>query len=445
VEKSNKLLNATGLYNYKQFDYIQEISISNIKRVLRDDDLGELVSIYKTMLGRDLHIASELSKRKLQIISIPTQITSSKKDSKEQKFIQAYFDTIKLNDIILNIASAVGYGFCVYDLVWGNKVIDNQTHFVPVKYNFINQYHFDIDLETEQLYIFSAKDNDRLDINIDDPKFLTHFHKNDTGSITDYGVLKKLIWSFTQKAFVISHYMKHTELLGVPPVIVKASSDEKKELDLMVEQVLSLRSAGVAAFPKDTQVDMLNNKASDNFLPFIKYIDQKISQQIIGSTLTSNNDGGGSYSLGKTHNEIRQTYLKADCYLIEETINELIKKICDFNFVNPIYPKFQFIHEDNNKQPENQTNTKKPNQFNNSIELNSQQIKPKDHIDKTISKLDLNSIQTAFKDDLNSIFENCTSFEDALQTIADKYKDIDFNTLEQMLVNSLFATKVSAI
>lgn len=332
-KKSNKkeLLRALKLYNYSGFDILGEIDIETIKAILGSGDLNSLVIFYNTMLVRDLHISSEIQKRKMQLLSIPTQIKSESEVAKS--FIEEVFKSFDIDDLILDISSAIPYGFSAIDLVWGYENIGNNRAFIPLKSKFIKHQHFYKDYEENRIYL-RQKDNSKTFIE-HLPKFILHKHKTTSGEIEDYGLLRLIGWFFTLKHFILSNYLQYTELLGVPPLLIKTARSEDTEIAEIIEQVLMLRSSSVGAIGKDDEAILLEAKNNHDFLRLPEYIDRKISNMILGNTLAgASGESGGSYSLGQVHNGIRIDYLKFDCRLISKTINSLIDQILKFNMPN---------------------------------------------------------------------------------------------------------------
>ncbi len=326
---SNKHL--TSKINYSPYIYenFSVISVDYVKRMLNENDLQKLTKFYSLMKKRELHISAELRKRTQQLLSCGWAIEG---EGKEAEFIKTWAKKAKLNHLLRNMMSSVAYGFSVFDLVWNR---DAGT-FTPTPY-FIPQKYFNAD--NNGLYV-QLTNGQQLYIT-DEQKFLVHLHPNDTGDITDYARMKELVWLFTLKSFIMANYGKYTENLGVPPIIIQSDSDKLTEL---VDAALELRSAGVGAFPRESLITLLEGKGNPTlFMDFLKYADTLFSEAILGSTLTSQMNGSGSYAAAKTHETVRFEYMQADALLVEETVNDLFKTILDMNFANVReYPVFSF-------------------------------------------------------------------------------------------------------
>ena len=102
-------------------------------------------------------------------------------------------------------------------------------------------------------------------------------------------------------------------------------------------------------------------------------------------TMSSSDSSSGSYARDKTHNEIKEAYHKADMNLISETVNDLIKKICDLNFSDlKKYPKFYLQDISSNTSSSKEENKRTTNiSLAKHKEYNAK--KPLDHIDVQLS------------------------------------------------------------
>jgi phage gp29-like protein len=85
---------------------------------------------------------------------------------------------------------------------------------------------------------------------------------------------------------------------------------------------------------------------ADPHLAMINWCEQTQSKVILGGTLTSGTDGGGSYALGKVHNEVRRDLLVSDAKQIQGTLtNGLMALIAQVNGLladGSRLPRFEF-------------------------------------------------------------------------------------------------------
>ncbi|WP_419768572.1 phage portal protein family protein [Arcobacter sp.] len=412
-----------------------DINIPLIKHILNTQNFTETMKLYRTMLKRDWQISGDLGERKIRIIAAKHSIEGG--DKKALDLINTYFKNIKLTSLLADINSGIDYGYSIIDLIWESKNINNITYFLPTKFNFINHVLIQKD-DRRGIYIQDSNLTKHF-LEESPYKLLFHTHKMDSGDILDYSTLSKLIWIFAIKHFIVGQSMNYCELLGVPPIVVNSSATDKETILQMFEQVLELRSGSAGVFGKDDKVSLVEGKANgEMFMKFIKYADNAISHIILGGTMSSSDSSSGSYARDKTHNDIKESYHKADMALISETVNDLIKKICDLNFSDlKEYPTFALLFEtSSNTQNTIQKNGREINNTNisktNIKEYNSTS-KPFDHIDKQLNELDTKNIEKETLSEIYDIINEADSYQEAVTMIQEQYGDLGLEELNSVM------------
>jgi len=438
--------------------FIGDFSAQRVKHLLSNGSLNKLTALYKAMLTRDAHMTGEIHKRCLAVIS--TGFIIDCEDDKIRQFTQKYLTSIGFNSFLTDLLSAVPYGFSAFDLVWERK----DGYFVPRPY-FLEQRYFDSD--KDGLFV-TLENYSKLYIE-NEHKFLIHLHKTTSGSITDFALLKQLAWLFTLKNYVLAHYAKYTEILGVPPVIVQTDSGEPEKI---VEQVLELRSGGAAYFPKDAVVTLLEGKGRDSdFMTFIKYADSVTSQTILGGNLTTNVDTG-SKAAAAVHDTVRTEYLRHDTALIEETINNLLRTVVDMNFNTEKYPTVRFdVEEFVDEQTKVATlrtlqemgfelseeyirklfRIPKPAKGEKILSLNintgdreangrqeTNSLKPTDEIDRqyiSLAEAHIKPTEKEIVSQLTKTLKNASSYSEAFKALKQAYPDFEVKSLEKTFFN----------
>jgi len=458
IKRSDKHQDITGL------------SPTVIKQILLNDDINTLLPLYHLMVERDLHLASEINKRKVSFVSLPYRIECE--DENIKNFISLWCEDINIHSLLMELGSSLVYGFCAIDFIWGSNKIEGKDYFTPISYSNLNQRFIYGDNEIEDLkdeidYLFINQNSEKLFLkDIDTRKVLTHFHKIDTGNITDYSILKKVAWFIALKHMIISHNMNYYDTLSVPPLIIKTNkSDDEEALNEIMSQALSLRSNSVAIFGENDAVELLSGKSSNiDFLSFIDKIDSQISTFINGSNL-SDTKGKGSYALGKVQQDIGEIYTRFDSVLISNTMTKFIRLVVDINFSNPkpikwsikkeqtkdlelLSKVYKNIHdmgynipiphiEDifNIKDIKRETTPSKEDNGKNKQLNKKTWSKNLDHIDDELDTLypSLKPIETNIKHHLMSILKQANNYDEALDLISKNYQSNDLSELEKAL------------
>jgi phage gp29-like protein len=292
------------LLDDSQMSGYQELSVRRIKAILASGELSELTNLYRIMMTKDSHIASEIRRRKSRIRA--QNMIAKSSNSKTQAALDVLFSTNEPKKLLDRMLSAIEYGFFAGQLYYDTKLHLNQIHQTRI-YSDSNGFYF--------------YDSKGTSYRLDD-RFMafTHFEQQ----VHEASALYSLIYLFTAKHFVLANYLKFAELLGVPPIIINATdSDSSAEI---IKNTMDLKSGGIGVFAKDDTIKVLEGKGTQaEFMEFIKYCDSQISLVISGNTLTSNSDGKGSLALGKVHENSQNMVTQEDCYFFGDQLASFLK------------------------------------------------------------------------------------------------------------------------
>ena len=279
IEKAFELLKASGDYTKTDLALYTELSAGKIRAALINDDPQYRFPIYNLIELKDTSFSSEVEKRY---------------DTIEGKFFTSNLDkryTESIEEIILASLDATMWG---YGVVEAYLDADAKLCFKRIEKEF---FYF----REKKLFLKDAKG------------------KEFEPTLPRYMVFKKrakalkLLWLIFAKHFVLSHYMKFTEFLGVPPIIVNAASSEKPTISAISEAMRRLKSGSYAVLGKEDIAKVLEGKGSQaDFMAFVQYVDKEIAKNINGSTLTSNAGTTGSLALGQVHEQNRYEITSKD-------------------------------------------------------------------------------------------------------------------------------------
>ncbi|RYL22117.1 phage portal protein family protein [Acinetobacter piscicola] len=136
------------------------------------------------------------------------------------------------------------------------------------------------------------------------------------------------VWFFKTKAF--KFWAKFVERFGNP--LLKGKSIDNKK---MKQALLDAHALSVVAIDRLDEVEMVsasgNQGGSAAFEAFDRTLEKRIQKVILGGTLTSGTDGGGSRALGDVHLEVERNKLGADIRMIVPTIQNIINALCEIN------------------------------------------------------------------------------------------------------------------
>ena len=301
---------------------------ARLARVLLEADQGNLLEqhrLFADMEERDGHIRAEMDKRKNAIVGLdwdivePRNATAAEKSATEwlREVLQDAVDPIE--DLLLALMEGVGHGFAPVELEWRKEGSEWLPAFHPRP-----QEWFRLDQTRSELRL--------TDCSIDGTKLLPfgwvmHSHgKAKSGYMGRMGLYRTLVWPFLYKAYALGDFAEFLETYGLPIIVGKyhsgATADEK---DSLLRAVTALGHDARAIMPAEMtlEVQKITGGAGESaHLQMMQWAEKSQSKSILGQTLTADagSKGGGSYALGKVHNEVRHDICESDARQIAATI-----------------------------------------------------------------------------------------------------------------------------
>ena len=147
-------------------------------------------------------------------------------------------------------------------------------------------------------------------------------------------LLATLYWLFFFKQNGFKFWAKFLEKFGTPILLAKVGSRDTTTT-AMNNALLNAHAQSVLTIDSKDDVQLLstpgNGSAGSSFESFNDQLMRQIQKVVLGQTLTSGNDGGGSNALGQVHENVRQDKLKSDIRLVTPTIQTLVNALCTLN------------------------------------------------------------------------------------------------------------------
>jgi len=311
---------------------------------LKTTDIGNMYSLYETMLVKELHISGDLSKRIEDLVSLKYKIVG--KNKKHIKFIQDVLNNLNFDDLIGELAKGIYYGYSLINLEWKNKI--------PINWKPIPLYLLQYDnLIDKNLFINDYMGN-RIFIKDNDYKFLTY--KESNTDLEKSGIARHLVYYVSLKHFFQNSFANAVNEWGLKKIILytdECNNDrdclESKAYEL--NQLLSDNGIAVIQKGLNDEGNSGNNIvtldpqdiAPTQLVSVNSYFDRKISNLVLGYTLGSDNNGNGSYALAQVQVEAKAPKINRDKINISQAVQVLINSIVKFNNLSPI--TFEYLDE----------------------------------------------------------------------------------------------------
>lgn len=305
---------------------LEGLTPARLSAILRNADNGDLIAqhrLFADMEERDAHLAAEINKRKLAVMSLdwsiepPRNATAAEKAHAEW-LTEVLTDAVDpIEDLILALMDGVGHGFSPVELEWRREGGELLPAFLPRP-----QEWFRLDQTRREIRL---RDQSANGAELQSFGWVFHTHgKAKTGYIGRLGLHRVLSWPFLYKAYAVGDFAEMLETFGLPIIVGKyyagASKDEQASL---MRAVSALGHDARAIMPADMQLEIQKIVGGERtpHLAMVDWADRAQSKAILGQTMSAEAKAGGLGSgNADLHREVRQDILAADARQIAGTI-----------------------------------------------------------------------------------------------------------------------------
>ncbi|MEG1709452.1 MAG: DUF935 family protein, partial [Acinetobacter sp.] len=148
-------------------------------------------------------------------------------------------------------------------------------------------------------------------------------------------LLSKLYWVWFFKTNSTKFWVKFLERFGSPLLVGKVKDGEQEDIDAMTTALLNAHTQSILSIDADDEVTTVGTNFSgagaSAFEAFDTVMTRRVQKVVLGQTLTSENDGGGSHALGEVHNEVRLDKRNSDLRMITPVVQDIINALCLLN------------------------------------------------------------------------------------------------------------------
>lgn len=146
-------------------------------------------------------------------------------------------------------------------------------------------------------------------------------------------LLSRLYWPWYFRTNGWKFWAKFLERFGSPMLV----GETEGEIQEMQAGLLAAHGSAVVTINKGDSVSAIGagGNGGQTFESFDNALTRRINKLVLGQTLTSGTDGGGSRALGQIHNEVRTDKRDSDIQLVLPTIQHVINALCTLNSLEP--------------------------------------------------------------------------------------------------------------
>jgi len=287
----------------------------------------------------DAHVWSAVQSRKGGLLSMDFQIIHSENLS-NNKLIDRFISSNDNSKLFNDILDAIYFGFSIIEIIWeeaDNSILPKQLLTKP-------QEWFSFDANSN---LYFVRGNRKTKIN--NNKVL--LSKSEASFSNPYGtpLLSKIYWPLKFKNAGLKYWVRYMEKFGLPSILGQYRRGAKAdEIEKLLDTLTNMNEDSVIVAPEDIEIkinESKSNSSAELYKELISFCNNEISKAILSQNLTTEVNKG-SYAASKTHYQIRRELIEADKRLVENSMNNLFKKIIDLNSNNNDYPKFEFMQID---------------------------------------------------------------------------------------------------
>jgi phage gp29-like protein len=299
-------------------------------------------------LERDCHAYAVLQKRKMAVISrdwVVEPASSSRLDKKAADLVKTALTDMGFDYLCLELLDAVLKGFAVGEIMWQR----DGALIIPTEMRPRDQRRFSFTTEWELRLL--TWENLIQGVALPDRKFIVHRFGAKDGNPFGLGLGNKLFWPVFFKRQDITFWLTFADKFGSPTAVGEyPPGSPVEEQNKLLDALGALSQEAGVIIPQGMVIKLLEAARSgsvDTYEKLARYMDEQISEAVLGETLSTNITGGGSRAAAQTHNEVRQELTKADEGLLADTLNKtLVRWTTELNYPGATAPKVRRVMDE---------------------------------------------------------------------------------------------------
>lgn len=321
-------------------DYIGK-TLLNPDKVLRSESGGKGIELFEDLLTDD-KVGSTLQTRRLAVVGKEWEIIPASERRQDQKiadYVKQVFLKFDYDAARRALLAGLVTGFKPGEVMW--EYSEGDVWIKEIIGRSPRRFVFGTDRRMRLLTLQNLVEGEE----IPECKFVVFTNQSDNGSPYGDGLGRQLYWPVWFKKNAIKFWMIFSDKFGSPTALGKYPPGTlKPQQDKLLEVLEAIQTESCVTIPNNLAVEFLEAERTasvNNYESLCRFMNGAIAQVMLGQTLTSEIAGAGSYAASKTHEGVRQDYIKADAdALCESQNNQLVRWIVDYNFPGvKEYPK----------------------------------------------------------------------------------------------------------
>jgi phage gp29-like protein len=291
---------------------------------------GKGIRLYEE-LERDAKVFSTLNKRKMAVIARPWEVKAASNSALDQRAAEVVRDNlaaINFDDLSLALLDAINKGYAVGEVIWerrGNLLFASKVIPRDQRRFFFGEY-YELRLKTQQNMLPGEEMPPR--------KFIVHSLGAKDGNPYGHGLGSRLFWLVWFKRQVSMFNLTFLDKFGNPTIIGKYPNNQSESRGTLLDAIGAIANDTGIAIPETLNIELMEASRSGNagYESFMRYLDEQISDCVLGDPEGAKGSGGALASAVLTRNEVRMELVQFDADMLSFTLNNsLVRWISEFN------------------------------------------------------------------------------------------------------------------
>ena len=173
-------------------------------------------------------------------------------------------------------------------------------------------------------------------------RYLYQQHKPTYLNPKGKSILSRVYWLHYFKTNGWRFWSKFLERFGSPLLIGKTDANSEEDAQKFADAVLAAHNSGVVTIGADEDVTAVTGGGNgEAFVSYDSVVKQSITTYLLGQTLTSGTDKGGTYGQGVVHQEQQEIIFSSDRKHALKAVQRFIDVICTANGFEA--PEFKWV------------------------------------------------------------------------------------------------------
>jgi len=329
---------------------IDTLTPRRIKQMLLAAESGDLAAqaeLFERMEEKDGELDAYLRTRKAGVARLKFEIEPADASPAARRAAQLCRELVgripDLDRALFDLLDAVPKGFSVVEIAWETSA----ESWRPARLIYRPQRWFMAAPDGEGI-LLRQDSGEGLELN--PLNFVVHRVRARSGFCARTGLLRSCVRAFVVRNFAWKDWMAFAEVYGMPPRIGWLRQDaawDSQEARELWQAVRALGMDAAAMVREGNRIEVLDTRSAGEGAVFERIIERagrELTLAVLGQTLTSGGEKGGSYALGHVHNQVRWDLIESDATALARTLTgQLLRPLVQLNLGAAVpVPRWQF-------------------------------------------------------------------------------------------------------